>query len=295
MATANPAIVWRGEPMREERLPPLVPRGWVLLRVEYARWCPLDSLAAAGAMPLENGTVLGCSGVGIVLEAGVDADTGLAGRRVAPARLSADHLPPFTGDGFLAAYTAAPSSVLAEVQGPDPIYTFLPEASLACEAAREAMDSHRVLIAGAGPFGLLAALAIWEEGGHVLVYAGRREAREAARSLGLEAVEKPQSRVDTVVAATASLYTLEKLIEATVPGKLLLHPLYTQQAWPGCRRCRRLEAVVLEGGAPGCARRLLEKARRLIESNIGVVEGLEPPPLAGGPLLGYVYRLGREA
>ncbi|BES82644.1 alcohol dehydrogenase catalytic domain-containing protein [Pyrodictium abyssi] len=291
MASEYKAIVWRGEPQLEQRLPPLVPRGWVLLRVESARWCPLDTAVAAGILPAENGVVMGCSGAGTVVELGVDANTSLAGKRAALVHVDEHYLPPLRGDGFLAGYVSVPSTHLAEVNDASPLAAFLLDSSLACEAASKAADADRVLVAGCGGFGLFAALALADMGYRVSLYTGSSSAKRLAKSLGLELVEKPGQRYDAVVAASLDVYMLERVLSASRPRKLLLHPVFAFHAWPSCRWCKRLEVVTLQGGKAGCAKTLLSKARRTVEESVGVVDGLSVPPWDSGPVLGYVFRL----
>ena len=290
MASEYKAIVWRGEPRLEQRLLPLVPRGWVLLRVEFARWCPLDSAVAAGILPAENGVVMGCSGAGTVVELGVDADTSLAGKRAALLRVDERYLPPLRGEGFLASYVSVPSTHLAEVNDTSPLAVFLLDSSLACEAASTAADANRVLVTGGSSFGLFTALMLSDMGCKVSLYTSRSSAKRLARSLGLEPVEKVNQRYDVVVAASLDVYTLERVLLASRPRKLLLHPVFAFHAWPSCKGCKRLEVVTLHGGEAGCAKILLSKARRAVEENIGVVDGPSVPPWDSGPILGYVFR-----
>lgn len=292
MASGHTAIIWRGEPVSEPRFPPLVPQGWVLLRVDYARWCPIDDAVTAGLLPIESGTVMGCSGTGTVLELGVDANTSLAGRRAALIRIDEDYAPPLQGDGFLSRYVAVPTTHIAEIDEIDPVSTFLLDASLACSTARRLDYADHVLVIGCGSFGLFTSIILADNGYNVVVHTSGPDTQRLAKRLGLETADRVDNRrYDAIVAASLNVHKVEQALSTSRPSMVVLHPVYAFYGWPACRKCWSLETFIPMGGEAGCARKLLERLRQIVEENIAIVEGLSPPPGIGGPILGYVFRL----
>ncbi|ABM80280.1 Zn-binding dehydrogenase [Hyperthermus butylicus DSM 5456] len=279
-----------------QHVQPLVPRGWVLLRVKLARWCSIDGFAAW--WPLSRQRIAGCSGAGVVAEHGVDADTDLPGRQVVLGGYSPEYLPPLNVNGWLAEYTSAPSSLLIPVGRLEPRLVFYPDAVTACSVAEELEAAGRsVLVYGAGFYGLSAAHLALDAGLDVDIVTNVKEATRIAREMGARVYTRPPSgrHYDAIVLAAASANAIG-VVETYSPSLIVLHPLHTiAYNVPVSRRRRKY--IILVGWIDGeahrgsCGWRLLDRVWRLVGEYVRVVEGLEKPPETA-PWLGLVYRLG---
>jgi hypothetical protein len=280
-------IRWRGgaEEARGEPLP-LLPPGFVLLRVRYALWSGVEEAAREGLLAPDYGVVMGFSGAGTPLEAAGEARPPPA-RLLAPARLGEEWLPGLLHDGWLAEYTVAPLWALEEARGEEWLAALSLPASLACEAL-SLLDRHgasSLLVAGGGVFGYLLAAAAAEEGYPVALWTRKR----LRCPKGCVAQESPPSGgYDAAVVSSASAAVAWEAVARSGAGLVAVHPAATSPApsLPG----RRLTATVLRGGEPGCWRSLLRRQGWLLEKRVERIRGLTVPG-GLGDLLGVVMSL----
>ena len=275
------SIVWRGAPIAVKDEPlPLIPPGYVLLRVRYGLWSGVEEAARSSYLVPDYGIVMGFSGAGVPIEAA--AATPPAGRLLAPTRVKAEWLPGLRSDGWATSYTVAPVEALDEAPE-SPLAALSLPFSLACEALKALQEAGAasLLVAGGGVFGFTVANAAALRGYRVALWSYKK-----LRCVnGCTVQRSPPSGVfDAAVVASPSAWVAEGAAKRA-EELVLLHPAAgLPRVWQG-----RLKT--LSGEGRGCWRRLLGEVGRLVEKYLRVVGSLEPPPDLGDAL-GVVFRLG---
>jgi len=277
------AIVWDGELRVEERLGAYVPPGTLLVRVKYAAWTGVEEAVRQGLLVPEKGVVVGVSGIGQVVEAGRGAGV-KPGEYVASTRI-VDGVPGIDVDGFLAEYTIVQEGAASIIPRSisSPLYSLSLPASLACNIVEvlERENAETVLVVGAGLTGVLAYLVLEEKGFNVDLYTRL----SAGRECGVEAVHRPRSRYDGVIAVSVDWHTVPGDVGSPL---LLLHPALQRIILRG-RGHRRI--YWLRGMEGRCWIRVLEDHADCIRGLTGSVDGVILPPPLHGRLLAYILHL----
>ena len=224
--------------------------GEVVIRVRYAGICGTDLHILADEFPSWPPVILGHEFTGVVEATGEGVDQGLLGTRVVSephalacricylcrrgfVELCASKRSPGWGiDGAFASHVVVPAWLLHKVpeELPDLAAVLAEPMAVAMTALRRAhlAAGDHVLVIGAGPIGLLAALAARDSGAAYVVLAGRtlRGRLEMASRLGIavtttdNAAELMRTRTDgrgadLVVEATGSADGVKAGIDAT--------------------------------------------------------------------------------
>jgi len=291
----------------EKPLPP-IPRGWVLVRVEWAAWTGLEEAIVAGHLGVEPGVVLGHAGYGVVVELGVAAPSWLASKKVAVGRLPApytipsyrkrlwaliDEIAPLPGivyNGWLAEYTALPSSALTEITislEDEKYYALSTPAAIAMVAAHwlaTRARGNRYAVVGGGLVAIMASLAAQEVYGYELtLYSSDLRWEKIAEELGvnMEHIRRLGDHTRPLAAvfiATLDAYDSYRAVESVRhDGDILLHPVYVHETPPILPRCsyRLITSFPADTGAY-----LLRKlGSRKLEKLVAVMDTLEKPPV----------------
>ncbi len=214
-----------------DRPKPLVPKGWLLVKVCEALATGFEFCVAAGFIWAPSARVLGSSGFyGKVVEAGVDADRSLIGRYVAlkcfkPRTygvMGVDY------DGCLAEYVAVPEDLVEPLPAGKEDHCGASAKALLRVAGYvvERAKGLRLVIAGAGFVGVHAALNAVEEASMVCVATRRKDLKRELEKAGVKVVkpDKLEGKYDVVFISSASAYMLLRTVEAVHPDLILLHP-----------------------------------------------------------------------
>ncbi len=275
MPLERATITWRGEPTLAKRPLPLIPPGWVIVKVTVAAWTGVEEAIRQGVLDARNGVIQGFTGAGRVVETTPGAEH-LSGHLVAPYRVQDWWTPGLEADGFLADYAAAPAETLTTIASAseDWVSALMLPASLACEAVNtlEARDVLEVEVRGLGAFGLLVLLEAARRGIGVRV--------DTLKRLPAECRDYPRATRPRAFVHAKPYTTLDS------DGLHILHP-YTKPSLAG--KVTKAEILVARGDA-SCAEAMLRRASRCIERVTSQVEGLHVPPFLEG-LIAYVFRL----
>lgn len=293
MIGTTDALVIDGGVVRLDNIPLVVPRGYVLVKTLWARWAGVDEAVRRGLIPVSR-SVAGYTGVGVVVDVGVDADASLSGKAVSLVRVSEKFMPPVKGHGFLARYAAAPSDQLVTVPRSEHSVLLL-DGSLACEtiSAIEGGEPHNVLVMGMGTYGILVAYLLHDEGiEYSIVVSNDSDAYILARELGLSTAQAI-TRADAVVGATLDTFLVEKALRESGASLLVMHPLMAYRGVRVSPLGRRISIIGVSGrrSLAGCAERVAKKLWKKLSEHMSYVDELVAPPEKGLPLLGVVYRL----
>ncbi len=307
----------------QDRPLPVIPRGWVLVRVYSAAWGGVEEAIASNLLWVRPGRILGFQGYGVVVELGIGAPKWLSGKRVVFGRLPIQYSfqeyqsrlwsiveeagpPPGTAfDGWLAEYVALPSSAVTEIDSSLPVelLAITTSASIAWSVGKylaTSVDAEKVAVAGSGPTALLAAYAAREFGREVPVYADQvhEPMKGLAKELGvsIERISQMRTRIEpgrgygAIFVATLDPIAAEAAAETLWrEGELLLHPIYAYAEPPrilkGC-----VKLIKNFPGSTGLV--LLRKIRDAQEVLMGVMDELVVPPIPR-PKPFIAYRLAR--
>lgn len=284
-------IEWRGVPHLSKGEPlPLIPPGYVLLRVLYAAWTGVEEAARCQRVLPQRGIVMGFTGAGRPLEAASAAAPPYL--LAAPVKVTDSWLPGIWSDGWLAGYTVAPLEVLEEAPA-SPLAALSLPFSLACHVVSlmEEEGASSLLVLGGGASGHAAAVLASSLGFRTVLYTRKKLRCHTACAVQGSV---PSTGFDTVYAAYPDAALVEDVLRRVKPRLLVLHPLVSVRlGWSTARHRVTMSRVTGLGG--GCWRRLL----RLYEEQYGgryvlYTEGLMVPPPLGDEKVAYVFRLGAQ-
>jgi len=308
LASTMRALVYDYDTRVAEKPLPPIPRGWVLIKVEWAAWTGLEEATVTGRLGTEPGIVLGHAGYGVVIELGVAAPSWLAGKRVAVGRLPAPYtispyrerlwalvdgvapLPGIIYDGWFAEYVALPSSALTEITiglEDEKHYALSTPAAIAMVAAHW-LDTRargdRYAVIGGGLVAIMTALAAQEVYGYELtLYSSDLRWRKLAEELGvqMEHVKRlgdPTRPLAAVFIATLDSYAAYRAVESVRrDGDVLLHPVYVHETPPILPRCNY--RLVTSFPADTGAYLLRKLGNKKLEKLVAIVDVLEKPPV----------------
>ncbi|MET1128117.1 MAG: hypothetical protein ABWW70_02220 [Thermoproteota archaeon] len=296
MALAR-ALVWNGTVEVAELPVAAIPQHAVLLKVRYALWSGVEEAIRGGVLfPLRRPIILGSSGSGRVVEAGVGSEQLRGGESVSVYKVSGGFLPGLTADGLLSSYAAVPEKLLTPTSLEGPESALLLHASLACDTAEFLLTkgARFAAIYGLGVFGasVLIALSTLGERIDVKVYTAMQTVHSWLRSRGFDATSftaPGRRRAESVVISSACTGEPEAPL-------VVLNPYVAASRKVSC--IPRLvpgssvELYVPSGKNPACAERVArilwkELGELLAVVDVSEIEG-EPPTLEGQ--LGYIIR-----
>jgi hypothetical protein len=270
----NHVATQRGEPL------PLIPPGYVLLRVKYASWTGVEEAVRSGHVVARYGVVMGFSGVGQPLEAA--GATPPPARLLAPVRLVDDWLPGVSDDGWLSEYTVAPLSALEEAPSM-PVSALSLHLSLACSVVEEVLKEGAVslLVAGGGVSGYAAALLAAEKGLRVALFTSKK-----LRCRGCGILNSPPSGgFEAVYAASPSRWWIDAAIEGASPRLVVVTPFSPPP------RARNIAVREARGTGGSCWKKLAEKLVKEANTALIGADGLLAPPHLGEVSLAYLVRI----
>jgi D-arabinose 1-dehydrogenase-like Zn-dependent alcohol dehydrogenase len=291
------ALVWNGTVEVAELPVAAIPQHAVLLKVKYALWSGIEEAIREGVLlPLRRPVVLGSSGSGRVVEAGVGSEQLRGGESVSVYKVSEGSLPGLTADGFLSSYAAVPEKLLTPTGLEGPESALLLHASLACDTVEflRTRGARFVAIYGLGVFGasVLIALSTLGERIDVKAYTAMQAVHSWLRSRGFDVTSFTTSgrrRAESVVISSACISELEAPL-------VVLNPYVAAGRKASC--IPRLvpgssvELYVPSGKNPACAERVARSMWRELGELLAVVDVSEidgqPPALEGQ--LGYIIR-----
>lgn len=293
MSDSTNALVIDGGIVRRDSIPLIIPRGYVLIKTLWARWGGVDEAVRRGLVPISK-SVAGYTGVGVVVETGIDADASLAGKTVSLVEVSREYMPPIRGRGFLAYYTAAPSSQLVSVSR-SLCNVLLLDSSLACETLSiiEENEPHNVLITGLGVYGIITAHLLHDMGIEYNILMTRsKDTYSLIRDLGLSTVQTIVE-TDALVDATLDTFLVERALRETKAWLLIMHPLSAYRGLHISPFGQKMSIIGVRGrrDLAGCAERVAKKVWKSLANHISFIDGLVAPPEKGLPHLGVVYKL----
>lgn len=308
LASTMRALVYNYDTRVVEKPLPPIPRGWVLVRVEWAAWTGLEEAIVTGRLGARPGIVVGHAGYGVVVELGVAAPSWLAGKKVAVGRLPApytiplyreklwalmDEVAPLPGivyNGWFAEYVALPSSALTEITiglEDEKYYALSTPAAIAMVAAHwlaTRTRGERYAVVGGGLVAIMTALAAQEVYDYELtLYTSDLRWKRLAEELGvqIEHVKKLGDHTRPLAAvfiATLDAYDSYRAVESVRrDGDVLLHPVYVYETPPALPRCnyRLITSFPADTGVY-----LLRKLGcKKLEKLVAVVDVLERPPI----------------
>jgi len=257
-------IVFRGSLVYETLETPLaIPRNWVLLETIVAGVTSFENSIAQGRVWLSYNRVPGWSGVGRVVEVGVDAPAYLRGRLVVPALFNKNHIPGMDFNGFLSTYVSIPYSSIEPVNASDPIKAYLSIHAGIASKVLEKTGEGSILIIGGGPVGQL-------------VFEGAKGVKELI-ACGRKKIGVPQDlrKWDTVFVSSLRRDVLRKTFRKIERAEnIILHPLvyalYDEiPVTPGARIIVPTEIDVKKG------LELIQKIKPTFFKDLKSIEGLK--------------------
>jgi hypothetical protein len=280
------ALVVRDWGLRLERRVLSLKPSHILVRIAYARLTQLDIAVAQHPHFYREDTIVGFSGVGFAVEAGVDVEEAFQGP-VTIRGFDPSFIPPVNADGFAAEYASIPANLTTKLSKADPRYAYLVDSCIAVEAyesIRSQAVSDTILILGGGPSSMMLALLLVDSGYPIEIVTHDKLCRRIIREeIGVQPVDKPTGSFYGAIylAKLDENYYLNEIIGST-NTLLVLHPHV--HALIGTLRlplaAERIAIKIAWGTGPnmGLCRSGLEKLWNVIGSHVPTVDGLNPPP-----------------
>ncbi len=221
------ALVWEQNVTLKEVPVPPIPKGWVLGKVLYGMFGPIDRSIMLGLHPVEPNRIAGSLGVIRVIEPGVDATGIRPGEVYTVIPYCKDGIVGIDYDGLLADYAALPSECLVKVSRNDlkPELPLWVEFSFLDDVSRAA-EGKKTLIVGCGFSGYVTARYL-KDRCEVTVACIERALYDDIASLGVDVMmlDNIASKYDVIVVEPLSIYsTLQVLKVLNENGTLVFPP-----------------------------------------------------------------------
>jgi len=220
------ALVWEQNVTPKEVPVPPVPKNWVLGKVLYGMFGPIDRSIMLGLHPIEPNRVAGSLGVIRVIESGVEADDIRPGEVYAVIPYCRDGIVGIDYDGLLAEYAALPKECLVKVSKND----LRPELPLWIEFSflddiLQVARGKRTLVVGCGFSGYVTARYLKNEC-EVTVACIERALYDDIASLGVDVMmlDNVANKYDVVVVEPLSIYSTLQVLKVLNEDGVLVFP-----------------------------------------------------------------------
>ncbi|MCD6341144.1 MAG: hypothetical protein J7L51_04270 [Desulfurococcales archaeon] len=220
------ALVWEQNVTLKEIPVPPIPKGWVLGKILYAMFGPIDRSIMLGLHPVEPNRVAGSLGVIRVIEPGIEVSDIRPGEVYAVIPYCQGGIVGIDYDGLLADYAAVPHECLIKVSRDDlrPELPLWIEFSFLDDLSR-IVDGKKTLIVGCGFSGYVTARYLKDKC-DVTVACIERALYDDIASLGIEVMmfDNISSKYDVIVVEPLSIYSTLQVLKALNEYGTLVFP-----------------------------------------------------------------------